>query len=68
MTTDKTATLIREYQPGPHRKLSGLAAGLVENDKHTDGGSVEETALIAARCELEEEWYVTMVLTCAKSV
>ena len=48
-TTSKTATIIQEYMPGPHRVLSGLAAGVVEEDKHAD-------ALVAARHELEEEW------------
>ena len=28
-STSKTATLVREYMPGPHRVLSGLAAGIV---------------------------------------
>lgn len=45
----KTATLIREYQPGSNKILYGIAAGLVEADKH---GSSYETA---ARHELEEE-------------
>mmetsp|Transcript_19333 Transcript_19333/g.28610 ORF Transcript_19333/g.28610 Transcript_19333/m.28610 type:complete len:244 (-) Transcript_19333:15-746(-) len=45
----KTATLIREYNPGPNKILNGIAAGLVEADKH---GSCYETA---ARHELEEE-------------
>jgi len=58
-STSKTATIIREYMPGPHRVLSGLAAGIVEDDKHgieLDGR--ESLELIAARCELEEEWCV----------
>ena len=33
-STSKTATIVREYMPGPHRILGGLAAGIVENDKH----------------------------------
>lgn len=50
-STSKTATIIREYMPGCHRVLGGLAAGLVE-DKH--GGSEEA----AARHELEEECHL----------
>lgn len=58
-STSKTATIIREYMPGPHRVLSGLAAGIVEDDKHgieLDGR--ESLELIAARCELEEECHL----------
>jgi 8-oxo-dGTP pyrophosphatase MutT (NUDIX family) len=50
-STSKTATIIREYMPGCHRVLGGLAAGLVEG-KH--GGSEED----AARHELEEECHL----------
>jgi hypothetical protein len=56
-STSKTATIIREYMPGPHRVLSGLAAGIVEDGKHS-GELGEEMSLIAAKYELEEEWYV----------
>lgn len=45
----KTATIIREYNPGCDKILNGIAAGLVEEDKH---GSDYE---VAARHELEEE-------------
>ena len=68
-STSKTATIVREYMPGCHRVLGGLAAGLVENEKHSAGadgeqcdsgtsdlGITEDRNLIAARCELEEEW------------
>lgn len=63
-STSKTATIIREYMPGCHRVLGGLAAGLVEEkhstsmDKSRDCSSNdgEDTNLVAARCELEEEW------------
>ncbi len=48
-STSKTATMIREYMPACHRILNGLAAGIVEGDKHVDD-------LVAARFELEEEW------------
>ena len=53
-TTSQTATIIREYMPGPHRILSGLAAGIIEDDttKHP-------TPLIAAQYELEEECHLT---------
>lgn len=50
-STSKSATIIREYMPGCHRVLGGLAAGLVEQ-KH--GGSEEA----AARHELEEECHL----------
>ena len=65
-STSKTATIIREYMPGPHRVLSGLAAGIVEEGKHSlpasrgggeeVGGGSESSSLLAARFELEEEW------------
>ena len=52
--------------PGCHRVLGGLAAGLVE-EKHAseeqesiqsgaDLGNRDDRNLVAARCELEEEW------------
>ena len=44
----KTATMVREYMPGPHSYLWGLAAGLIEEKHNHD---VE----LAARHELEEE-------------
>jgi ADP-ribose pyrophosphatase YjhB (NUDIX family) len=47
--TTKTTTLIREYMPSVHRKMYGLAAGMVEADKH------DNTPLTAARHELAEE-------------
>mmetsp|Transcript_2731 Transcript_2731/g.4673 ORF Transcript_2731/g.4673 Transcript_2731/m.4673 type:complete len:228 (-) Transcript_2731:1081-1764(-) len=50
-STDKTATIIREYNPGPHEMLWGLAAGMIE-DKHGDDPKV------AAECELEEECHL----------
>ena len=45
--------------PGPHRVMSGLAAGIVEDGKHSGelGEDGEEMSLIAAKYELEEEWY-----------
>ena len=54
-STNKTATIVREYMPGPHRLLSGLAAGIVEDDKHSSKEG-EDSCLIAAQMELEEEW------------
>jgi hypothetical protein len=48
-STSKTATLCREYNPGPHQVLSGLAAGLIENDKH------DADPQTAAEHEMEEE-------------
>ena len=56
-STSKTATIVREYMPGCHRILSGLAAGIVEGDKHScEEGVGDSTDLVAARYELEEEW------------
>lgn len=52
-TTSKTATIVREYMPGPHRTLSGLAAGIVED------ATEHPTTLIAAQYELEEECHLT---------
>lgn len=59
-STSKTATIIREYMPGPHRVLSGLAAGIVEDGKHSsmEGGGDEPDSLVAARYELEEECHL----------
>lgn len=61
-STSKTATIVREYMPGCHRVLGGLAAGLVEVEKHSTADhsiadtDCEDRDLVAARCELEEEW------------
>ncbi|KAL7533384.1 hypothetical protein ACHAWF_004474 [Thalassiosira exigua] len=56
---NKTATIVREYMPGPHRVMSGLAAGLVENGKHSSvEGTGEPDTLLAARYELEEECHL----------
>jgi len=50
----KTATLIKEYNPGCMRIVTGVAAGIIESgDKH-DGGD----SMIAARYELEEECHL----------
>jgi hypothetical protein len=65
-TATKRATLIREYMPSTHCRMMGLAAGMVEDDKHGNGGdsgrSDETTGdyendmrLSAAKHELEEE-------------
>ena len=51
-STRKTATLVREYHPGPDQYLVGMAAGIVEEDKH-NGNS-----LTAAQHELEEECHL----------
>lgn len=51
-SSTKTATLCREYHPGPHQVLCGPAAGLVE-DKH--GADPK----IAAEHELEEEIHLS---------
>jgi len=53
-TRTKTATLIREYNPGCHKVLYGPAAGLIESgDKHENSNP-----LIAAQMELEEECHL----------
>ena len=49
----KTATLVREYNPGPHEILYGLAAGLIEQDKHNDSDP-----RVAAEYELNEECHL----------
>mmetsp|Transcript_32274 Transcript_32274/g.47205 ORF Transcript_32274/g.47205 Transcript_32274/m.47205 type:complete len:281 (+) Transcript_32274:20-862(+) len=51
-TRAQTATLVREFQPGPMRLLHGVAAGMYEPNKH--GSPLE-----AARMELEEEAHLT---------
>ena len=54
-TTTKTATLIREYNPGCHKVLHGLAAGIVEQDPNKHDGDFA----VAARHELEEECHLS---------
>lgn len=51
-SSTKTATLVREYHPGPHAYLYGVAAGIVEEDKHNGD------AVLAAQHELEEECHL----------
>lgn len=51
-SSTKTATLVREYHPGPHAYLYGVAAGIVEEDKHNGD------AALAAQQELEEECHL----------
>jgi len=50
----KTATIVREYMPGCHKVLGGLAAGIIETcpDKH------DSEPLLAAKHELEEECHL----------
>ena len=50
----KTAVIIKEYNPGCHKILAGLAAGIVETDVHKHGSNFD----IAARHELEEECHL----------
>lgn len=52
-TKTKTATLVREYMPASHKVLWGLAAGLIEEEKH------EQDPYVAAQHELEEECHLT---------
>jgi len=63
-TSTKTATLVTEYMPATHCKMFGLAAGMVEADKHNEVGNEgsdqeESMQLIAAKYELEEECRLT---------
>ena len=73
-TRTKTATMIREYMPTTNRMMYGLAAGLVEADKHGGTSTTNTTqtpqddethnndtilTANAARCELEEECHLT---------
>jgi hypothetical protein len=61
-TATKTATLIREYMPALHRKCLGLAAGMVEADKHagnSTGADEDNMQWTAAQHELEEECVLT---------
>jgi len=53
-TNTKTATLIREYNPGCHSMLYGPAAGLVE-EKHVSDEDNEENASSRDNCE-ESFW------------
>ena len=64
-TGTKRATLIREYMPSTHCRMMGLAAGMVDDDKHGNGGGdgsdqttgdyEKDMRLTAAKHELEEE-------------
>ena len=49
----KTATLVREYNPGPHELLYGLAAGLIDQQDHQ-----EADPRITAENELNEECHL----------
>jgi hypothetical protein len=51
-SSTKTATLCREYNPGPNQALCGLAAGVIE-DKH------DSDPRMAAEHELEEELHLS---------
>ena len=53
----KRATLVKEYNPGCHRRLYGTAAGLIE-EKHESRGNDFDIAKMAAQCELEEECHL----------
>jgi hypothetical protein len=58
---NKTATLVKEYQPGPHQFLMGCAAGMIdENDDDEARGDHHDSnrALLAAVHELEEELHL----------
>ena len=52
-SSTKTATLCREYNPGPNQILCGLAAGIIEEDKH------DSNVRTAAEHELEEELHLS---------
>lgn len=61
-TTSKTITcMITEYMPSNHQIMWGLAAGMVEYDKHsinTNTNNINDIILNAARHELEEECHL----------
>jgi hypothetical protein len=51
----KTATMIKEYMPSPHKLVAGMAAGMVE-DKHENEDELGIDAVYTAAVhELEEE-------------
>lgn len=54
-SVSKTATLVREYNPGNHKVMAGLAAGIVETDPNKHGSDFD----LAARHELEEECHLS---------
>jgi len=64
-SSNKTATMIREYMPSVHSMELGLAAGMVEEHKHnTNIGCADDEfgndpRLTAAKHELEEECRLT---------
>lgn len=62
-SSTKTATCIREYMPSVHHPMLGLAAGMVEDTKHSSSYNDEEeqddACWMAAKCELEEECRLT---------
>ncbi len=58
-TKSKTATLVKEYHPGPHKVQLGTVNGCFESDKHV-------SALQCATFELEEE--VQMKVSTPKNV
>ena len=49
----KTSTLVREYNPGPHELLYGLAAGLIDQQEYQ-----ESDPRVAAEYELNEECHL----------
>lgn len=51
----KSATIIKEYNPGCHKILCGPAAGIIETDPKKHGSNPD----IAARDELEEECHLS---------
>lgn len=53
----KTTTMVREFMPASDGMKVGLAAGVVD-EKHTNGGG-EDSILMAAQFELEEECQLT---------
>lgn len=48
---------VKEYNPGCHKRLFGVAAGLVE-EKHNAVGGIHDDSLVAAQFELEEECHL----------
>ena len=48
---------VKEYNPGCHKRLFGVAAGLVE-EKHSFSSGMDDDSLTAAQFELEEECHL----------
>jgi hypothetical protein len=65
-TASKRATLIREYMPSTHCRMMGLAAGMVEDDKHGNGGGGSDETTGDAESGIVQDYEDDMRLTAAK--